>query len=411
MRATKREAVAAPGPPPETPLPPDYKRSKGSKKKERKPKADPNSLEAIRAKIRARYERPTIVYETDTIKVPIYRTRFPKLNAMLGGGIPGGAIIEIYGPEDSCKTSFALALAADIQKGAAKDKDHVILNNFERRTPWRWWRHLGLDTSPEKFTHALPKSLEEGVGDSLSMIETGRICCMLIDSVFAAGSREGREAVKAWADPKAKKASLGVEARKWGEAWTALTPALQDTDTVAIAVNQIRDMIDVGGMVKPRPGMEKPTTTPRGRALKFYAWLRLETRARNLDPETFPDVDGRHVKVKVVKNGFTDGRRARFELDMIRGEGFDLTGDLITAALEAGLITANGSWYWVQGKRIANGKARLRQVVTEHEKLRPWLEAQVEKHLASSLEEEPEDEAGEENGGPDAPADPEASED
>jgi recombination protein RecA len=393
-RATKRETAT-----PEAP------------KKAKKEKApDPNSLEGIRLRIRNRYERPTVVYETDTIKVPIYPTRFPELNAMCGGGIPGGSVIEIYGPEDSCKTSFALALAADIQAAAPPEKDHVVFNNYERRQPWRWWQKLGLKTDEKHLTHMLPVSLEEGIGDSLALVETGRVCAVLIDSVFAAGSREGKEAVLAWSDPKAKKASLGVEARKWGEAWTAVVPVLQSTDTVAIAINQIRDMIDVGAMARPRPGMEKPTTTPRGRALKFYAWMRLETRARNLDPNEYPDVDGRHVKVKCIKNGFSEGARARFELDMIRGEGFDVTGSLVKVALEAGLIETSGSWYSVQGKRIANGKVRLRERIVEHPPLRAWLEGEVSKFLTGRGEEAGDAET-EENGGAETPIPTETSDD
>jgi recombination protein RecA len=343
----------------------------------------PATLEQIRKKIRARYERPVVVYQDDVAQVPIYKTRFPKLNALLGGGIPGGAIIEIYGPEDSCKSTLAMALAADIQQQAPEKKKHVELANYERRQPWRWWRTLGLDTSKENFTQLMPRSLEEGMGDTLQLVETGSVCAVVIDSVFAAGSREGREAVKAWSDPKAKKASLGVEARKWGEAWTAIVPVLQDTDTVAIAVNQIRDVIDTS-FARAKPGMEKPTTTPRGRALKFYSWLRLEARARNLDPERFPGVDGRHVRLKVIKNGVNDAARGRVELDLVRGEGFDLVGDLIDFSLESGAITASGSWYYVEGKRVANGQEKLRRVILEHPNIRAWLEKRSNEHLASS---------------------------
>lgn len=347
----------------------------------------PLTLAQRQARIRKRYDRPVLVYEEDEIKIPRYPTRFPKVTRMLGGGFPAGSITELAGVEDSGKSSLAIAWAADIQSRAPANKKHVILTNFERRfdkeKSWAWWRQLGLDTSKKNFSLFMPTSLETGIAHGVDLVESGEVCCWIIDSVKAGNSRESTEAVKSWADTKAKNAPIGVNAKKWGEALNAMVPLFSDTDTVCIAINQVRDLIELGGLVNTKG--PKKTSTPGGRALKFFSWFRFEAYGSQLNPERWKDsgVDGRHIRLKLIKNGISEAPRSSVHIDLIRGEGFDQTGDLIDSALEAGAIVGKGNGnFEIRGTTI-RGYEKLRTAVVEKEALRTWLTKEVETFLTN----------------------------
>jgi recombination protein RecA len=346
----------------------------------------PLSLAERRKKIRDRYEKPVVIYEEDNrMTIP---TRFPALNHLLGGGVIPGAIIEEFGFEDSAKSSLSIAIAADVQKywkAQGSDKTHVVIVNYEGPEPWGWWRTLGLDTSPDSFTQLRPRSLEEGMADMIDLVESGEVCCVIIDSVYAAGAKDSKNIVEDWRNPKksgqAGGGGMAVEARQWGKAWTAFKGVFMDQEVVVIAVNQMREKIDQAG--PPRAGwMGKPTTTPRGHALKFYAWVRLElkgTNARDL-PQ---GVDGRLVKIKVVKNKTTDESRGRCEYTLIRGKGFDLTNDLIDLGLRNGFIDNKGAGRFViQGHKV-HGRESLIEYLDSNEEAMEALRKSAVEFLSS----------------------------
>lgn len=359
-------------------------------------KKTPKTLAEIRDEFR-KGDNPVVIYETDSDKTPIYQTRFPLLNVQLGGGVRGGAIIELFGPEDSGKSTSSIAIAADIQKKAPEGKNHVLLTNFEGPEPWDWWRQIGLNTDPKYFTQMRPRSLEEGIGKGARLVETGEVCCWITDSVYAAEAKESRRQVtEQWAKGEGKGAGMGVEARQWGKAWTSVKGILQDHNCVAIAVNQIRVIINQGGGPK-RPGwMPPPTTTPRGGALKFYAWVRLEVRGMSLNQDEtmkkrYEGKDGRVVRMRVIKNKTSNVARGMVEYALIRGEGFDLTSDMIDLALQAGIIKAGGGGNFTIGDRKLRGREALEKLIKSSDRLQAALGAKVQTYVQSKIaKDEPE---------------------
>jgi RecA/RadA recombinase len=392
------------------------KKSKDDKKPERKSLSG-ETVEQVSRDLRPknaaedRYARPVLVYEDDVNQVATYPTRIRKLNRLLGGGFPAGSITEIGGLPESGKSSLAATIAADVQQRAPEGQKTVVLLNYEhrldRKASWAWWRKLGLDTSKENFKLLMPLSLEAGIAPATRYVRTGEVCCLIIDSVYAGGSREGQDAVAAMDDPNAKKAPIGIEAAKWGQIWTAFVPLLSETNTVCLAVNQSRVVINTAG---GGGGYGPQYETGRGEALKFYSWFRLMVSGAQLDRSEGgrwkdQDVDGRNVRFKVVKNGINAAAKGHARMDLIRGEGWDLVGDLVDSALELGVIEHQGSGrYEFEGEQVAHGAKKLYSNLSEDAPFRAKVEAAVEVALApleegasapeeASVEEAPEVEA------------------
>lgn len=372
------------------------KTAKKAKKAAKKPKpekvedqfAGKPSVDEITAKIlKRRPDMPAVIFEDH--KEEIYPTRFRMLNHQLGGGLIAGTVVELAGWEDSGKTSTAIALMADVQAEAKKrhpGKDLIVLVNYERAYDYRWWKMLGLDTSKYHFVHLRPANLEEGIADLNAYLDTGRVIGVLIDSVKAANSKDGDKVIEQWADPKKSVhggQGIGVEARQWSKAWTALKGRFQDLGVVAVAVNQVRVKIDMGGA--PKRGYSVPTTTGGGHALKFYAWVRLELKGGALvdeDKKLRTDVDGKAVVFKVIKNKTSGVSRAKVKVDLIRDFGFDLTADLLRAAFDAGAIKHKGGGNYVIGPKQIRGKAKLREWLETDEKAQRILGVYVDRWLA-----------------------------
>ncbi len=367
------------------------------------------ALADVLAKIR-KEEPTTIRHPGEPIGGTLYPTRFLGLNALLGGGLRGGAIIEPHGFEDAAKTSFSLACAADVQARAPEGKKLVVLVNYELPEDYKWWATLGLQGCYPKedqtlFVQLRPASLEQGIGRLVEILDTGTVCCVVLDSIYAAAARARKQMLLKWAsaDPKkAKGAALGVEAVKWGEAWTSLKGMFTDLDVVCIAVNQMREKIDVGG--RPQKGyMPKPTTTPRGHALKFYAWVRLRMEGWGFDPKVRPGQDGKRVRISVVKNKTSADAKGRVEYDLIRGVGWDMTSDLIQLSLDSGAVTGGGGGIYTLGSKKIKGKEALVKLIEGEPRLQVALRSRVEKWLAERVASGGEASNGEDEGEEDAP--------
>jgi len=367
------------------------KKKTAKKGETKKAAATEGSLAERREKIRARYVKPVVIYESDTTLT--YQTRFPRLNRLIGG-LRAGAIVEVFGFEDSGKSSFTVAAAADVQRQAPPGKKHVVLANYEGPEPWEWWRTIGLDTSKKNFTQLRPRNLEEGMADVADLVQSGEVCAVIVDSVYAAAAKMRKGMLEKWAGNKEKGAALGVEAVRWGEAWTSLKGLFQDHEVVVFAVNQMREKIEIGSAPR-KPWQGKPVTTPRGHALKFYAWVRLKVEGRWLvdsEGDKRKDVDGICMRVRVIKNKTSDEARGMVEYDLIRGFGFDTLGDLVALATEAGVIKHPGGGNYRIGSKKIRGKAKLREFVESSEKLQKILRAHVDRYLARlPVEDEPED--------------------
>jgi len=348
------------------------------------------TLDERRRKIRDRYDNPCVIYEDD-VEPARPATRFAYLNRLLGGGIKRFAIIEVYGWEDSGKTSMSLAMAADIQSRAPEGYNHVVMVNFEMPQDYEWWRTLGLRTDSAHFTQLRPRSLEEGIGDMADLLESGEVCCVVIDSVYAANSKDSKKMLKTWQDPtkggQEGRGGIGTEARQWGAAWTAVKGLFVEHDAICIAVNQLREKpMDGGGKKKGKKSFTGPaTTTPRGHALKFYSWVRLELKGSVLTEEDGSmrrDVDGRQIRVRIVKNKTSKDQRGYAWYDLVRGFGFDMTAELINLATEGGIIHHKGGGHYTCGKRKIRGKAALREWIEGSDKVRRVLRTCVDKYLA-----------------------------
>jgi len=367
------------------------KDSKKKKKKTSKEESDEESkkpkrrtLAQVKKEMRERYENPIVIYESDQYeRIP---TRFPMLNALLGGGFVPGAIIEMFGSEDSGKTSLSFCCASDIQnywKTKGSNKTHVVMVNFEGPDPYLWWQTLGMDTSDENFTQLRPTSLEQGMGELYKLMITGEVCAVIIDSVYAASSQESEQMLEKWSSGTGKGKSMAVEARAWGTAWTALKKTFQDFGIVVFAVNQIREVIDAGFRPK-KSWMGKPTTTPRGKALKFYAWCRLELKGYYIQ-DLPPDVDGKNIRIKIIKNKTSNDARGRCEYDLIRGVGFDLVKDLIDISIAKGWIQSKGGWFMVGSEKI-HGRPALIKFISSNQEIQQVLKDRAEQKLLAEVE-------------------------
>lgn len=360
-----------------------------TKKKTGKKKAKKNpSLAERREAIRKRHEKPTIVYESDLDMGPIYPTRFMRLNAHIGGGLRGGKITELFGFEDSGKTSLAMALAADVQRQAPKGKQHVVMTNYEIDEYWDWWRILGMNTHPDYFTQDKPKDLEEGIANAMDLVESGEVCAWIVDSIYAANARVRSQMIEKWRSDKGAGAPLGTEAVRWGEAWTSFKALLREHGVVTIAVNQMREKIETGGGPKRPSWQGKPVTTPRGHALKFYSSLRMRIEGRWLEDKG-PDEDGILCRMRIQK---IRGAAARGICDyrLIRGVGFDTLGDLIDLSLECGAIEGKGGGFFnLLGKKQVRGRDKLTALVRSSEKIQAVLKNRVSKFLEENEPEDP----------------------
>ena len=282
-------------------------------------------------------------------------------------------------------------MAADIQRQAPPNKRTVVLVNFEGPQPYIWWRILGLDTNEQgdhpAFVQLRSKSIEQGMSDCINLVETGEVCAVIFDSIYAASSKASREMLNAWgqsAKGAGDPAGISVEARQWGKAWNATKIIFMEHEVVVIAVNQAREDMEMGG--KPKRGFSnyKSITSSRGKALKFFAWIRLQMSGHALvteKNELRKDVDGKQIRIRVIKNKTSNNDRGQVAYDLIRGYGFDEVSDLIALAKEAKVIRGGGGGFYEMGSKKIRGAEKLREVIESNPRLQALLKQRVESYL------------------------------
>jgi len=298
------------------------------------------------------------------------------LDMALGiGGLPRGRIIEIYGPESGGKTTLALHSVAECQKlgGLALyiDAEHALDTEYART--------LGVDV--DKLYISQPSNGEEGLEIADAIIRSGAVDMVVIDSVAAL-------VPKAEIDGEMGDAFVGLQARMMSQALRKLGGSLSKSNTAAIFINQLREKIGVM--------YGNPETTPGGRALKFWASVRLEVRKGDAI-KNGPDQIGARTKVKIVKNKVAPPFKTA-EFDMIFGKGISASGDLLDIATEKGLITRSGTYFNYGETRLGQGRDNARTYLDEHQdvfkeidgKLRAQLKAEkpVEVAVAAIDEDE-----------------------
>lgn len=269
------------------------------------------------------------------------------------GGFPRGRVVEIYGPESGGKTTMALHAIAEVQKSGGDaafiDAEHALDPSYARA--------LGVDT--DALIVAQPESGEKALEITEALIKGGADI-VVVDSVAAL-------VPQAELDGDMGQAQMGLQARLMSQALRKLTGCVSTQKASLIFINQIRDKIGVM--------WGNPETTTGGKALKFYASMRLDIRRK--ETKTVDDVKVLNiVKVKVVKNKVAPPFREA-EIELVFGEGFSPFTELINHGVEKGLVEKNGTWYSVSGQKIGQGIEAAKQFVREHPQLEKELRAKL----------------------------------
>ena len=266
------------------------------------------------------------------------------LDVALGvGGYPRGRIIEVYGPESSGKTTVALHAIAEVQKqggtAAFIDAEHALDPAYAKK--------LGVNI--DELLLSQPDTGEQGLEIADALVSSGAVDIIVIDSVAALVPR-------AEIDGEMGDTHVGLQARLMSQALRKLSGTINKTKTIAIFINQIREKVGVM--------FGNPETTPGGRALKFYATVRLEVR-RSEQLKQGSDIVGNRTKVKVVKNKVAPPFKVA-EIDIMYGEGISQEGELLDMAVNVDLVDKSGAWYSYNGERIGQGRENVKNYMKDH---------------------------------------------
>jgi len=275
--------------------------------------------------------------DRQVIPVEVVSTGILSLDYALGpGGFPKGRIIEVYGPESGGKTTLTLAAIAEAQKAGGQalfvDAEHAFDSAYARR--------LGVDV--ENLFLCQPDSGEQALEVVDAYVKSGEMSIVVVDSVAAL-------VPKAEIEGEMGDSFMGLQARLMSQALRKLTAGVAKSGTILIFINQIREKIGVL--------FGSPETTTGGRALKFYASVRLDVR-RSGQLKSGDKVIGARTKIKVVKNKVGAPYRET-EVDLIYGEGFSKEGDLLDLAVAHGIIEKSGAWYSWGGRRLGQGREQV----------------------------------------------------
>ena len=274
------------------------------------------------------------------------------------GGLPRGRVIEVFGPESSGKTTIALQVVAEAQKtggiAAFIDVEHALDPAYARK--------LGVDI--DNLLVSQPDYGEQALEITNHLISSGQIDVLVVDSVAAL-------VPKAELDGEMGDSHMGLQARLMSQALRKLTGVVSRSRTCLIFINQIREKIGVM--------FGNPETTTGGRALKFYATVRLDIRriAAIKDGDV---VIGNRTKVKVVKNKVAAPFREA-EFDIIYGEGISKEGDLIDLGVAQNVVEKSGSWFSYKGERIGQGRENARQFLKDNPDIRQSIDTELRKAL------------------------------
>ena len=275
------------------------------------------------------------------------------------GGLPKGRIIEIYGPESGGKTTVTLHAIAETQKlggmAAFIDVEHALDPVYAKS--------LGVDI--DHLIVSQPDTGEQALEIMETLARSGAIDIVVLDSVAAM-------VTKAEIDGEIGDSFVGVQARLMSAAMRKLTSVISKSNTVAIFINQVREKIGVM--------YGNPETTPGGRALKFYASVRIEVRKGEKIVDG-GEIIGYTTKCKVVKNKVAPPYKET-QFDMIFGEGISRLGEIITMGEELGFIKKSGAWYSYNGERLGQGKEKTKKFLKENDDLRLEIEGKIKENMS-----------------------------
>ncbi|WP_371246192.1 recombinase RecA [Mycoplasmopsis agassizii] len=304
-----------------------------------------NIIENTLKEIRSRYGNEAIMLlgNKEIVQAEVFSSGSYLLDKAIGiGGYPKGRIIEIYGPESSGKTTLTLHAIAEVQKkggiAAFIDAEHSIDPQYAE--------NLGINT--DNLILSQPDSGEQALEIVDTLVKTGQIDLIVVDSVAAL-------VPEAELDGEMRDQNIGLQARMMSKALRKITGNLNRNQTTVIFINQVRSKI---GVV-----YGDPETTPGGRALKFYASLRLDVR-KSTKVLSKDEVTGNLIKIKVVKNKLAPPYKA-VETEIVFGKGVNITGEVINLATLYGIIKKAGAWFSYKDVNLAQGKTNLVKYLEE----------------------------------------------
>ena len=288
------------------------------------------------------------------------------LDLALGvGGYPKGRIIEIYGPESSGKTTFALHAIAEIQKAGGRaafiDAEHALDPVYAK--------NLGVNIN--ELLLSQPDTGEQALEICEALVRSEAINIVVIDSVAAL-------VPQAEIEGEMGDSHVGLKARLMSQALRKLSGTINKTNTIAIFINQLRERVGVM--------FGNPETTPGGRALKFYSTIRMDVR-RSEQIKQGDSVIGNKTTVKIVKNKVAPPFKTAV-VEIMYGEGVSRVSEIIDLGVEAGIIDKSGAWYSYNGEKLGQGKETVKALLKENDKLRDELEQKVREHFNMAIKKE-----------------------
>ena len=337
------------------------------------------ALDAAIAKLEKDFGKGTVMKLGDPkahVHVETIPTGSLSLDLALGlGGVPRGRVVEVYGPESSGKTTVALHMIAEVQKrgGIAGfiDAEHALDPVYAK--------NIGVDI--DELYISQPDSGDQALEIAETMVRSGAMDIIVIDSVAALVPRQEIEGDMG-------DSHVGLQARLMSQALRKLTPVISKSNCVVIFINQLREKVGVM--------FGNPETTTGGRALKFYASVRMDVR-RTETLQQGGEIVGNHVRVKIVKNKIAPPFKEA-EFDIMFGKGISREGDILDLATGINLVNKSGAWYAYNGDKIGQGRENAKSYLAEHPEVMEELEAKVRAyyHIDGSEEETQENAEAEE---------------
>ncbi|WP_309080179.1 recombinase RecA [Zhihengliuella sp.] len=330
------------------------------------------ALESALAQIDKQYGKGSIMRLGDDVRAPIetISTGSIALDVALGiGGLPRGRVVEIYGPESSGKTTVALHAVANAQRNggiaAFIDAEHALDPEYAKK--------LGVDT--DALLVSQPDTGEQALEIMDMLVGSGSLDIVVIDSVAALVPRAEIEG-------EMGDSHVGLQARLMSQALRKIAGRLSQTKTTAIFINQLREKIGVF--------FGSPETTTGGKALKFYASVRIDIRRIETLKEGTNPV-GNRTRAKIVKNKMAPPFR-QAEFDILYGVGISREGSLIDMGVEHGIVKKSGAWFTCDGDQLGQGKENARRFLRDNPDLAVEIERRIKEKLGVGVVAEPEEE-------------------
>ena len=323
------------------------------------------AIESAMSQIEKQFGKGSVMKlgEDSTLSIDSISTGCLDLDIALGiGGVPKGRIVEIYGPESSGKTTVALHIAAEAQKAGGAvafiDAEHALDPSYARK--------IGVDT--ENLIVSQPDTGEQGLEIAEALVRSGAIDVLVVDSVAALVPRAEIEG-------EMGDSHVGLQARLMSQALRKLAGTISKTNCVAIFINQLREKVGVM--------FGNPETTTGGRALKFYASVRLDVR--RIDSIKQADaIIGNRTRVKVMKNKVAPPFK-QAEFDIMYNEGISRTGNIVDVGVKENIVQKSGAWFSYGDVRLGQGRENAKQYLKENPEVALEIENQIREKYSLPL--------------------------